>query len=136
MEVKETLKSKERYRWYTEIQRMKRKGWNVKDACRELRISRSEYYYWDRKVRQYIDATTPGSFRITTHMFKSLSKAPHYSSKKIPDQIVDLIVRIRKKSNKGAEWIQYDLKVKYQIHVSITGIYKTLKREGLITERK
>lgn len=135
MEVKEALKSKERYRWYTEIQRMKKKGWNIKDACRELRISRSEYYYWNKRVLEKEKLMKSGG-RITIDIFNTLSKAPHHSPKKIPSEIIDLIVKIRKKSNKGAEWIQYDLKTKYQINISVTGIYKTLKREGLITKKR
>ena len=134
-EVKETLKSKERYRWYSEIQRLLKKGWTVKDACKETRIGRSEYYYWDRRIREKTNCMKPGS-RITANMFKALSKTPHHSPKQIPENIVQLIIKIRKKTNQGAEYVRYHLIKEYQITLSITGIHKVLKREGLIAERK
>lgn len=135
MEVKESLKSKERYRWYTEIERMKKRGWSVQSACKELRISRSEYYYWHRRVQEKMDCMRSGA-RLTADMFKSLSKAPHYSPKTTPYHIVELIKKVRKKTNGGAEYIRYHLLTKYQINISSTGIYKTLKREGMIRTRK
>lgn len=133
-EFKEALKSKERYRWYREIHRLVRQGWTAQAACKEVGVSRSTYNYWHRHIVQRKRCMQPGA-RITVDMFKSLSKAPHYSPRQISDEVKDLIVKIRKKSGKGAEWIQYDLKTKYQIHISVTGIYKTLKGEGLVIPR-
>jgi len=134
-EFLESLKSKERYKWYKEVQRLIKKGYTARVSCEKVGVGRSKYNYWNRRVKERLSCMKPGA-PITLDMFKELSKAPHYSPKKITNEVKDLIVKIRKKSNKGAEWIQYDLKTKYQISLSVTGIYKTIKREGLIKERR
>ena len=40
-----TLKSKERYRWFKDIQRYIKEGKTAKEACKLARVSRGEYYY-------------------------------------------------------------------------------------------
>lgn len=135
MEVKETLKAKERYRWYKAINKLVIKGMTVKDACKDQRIGRSEYYYWNRRVSEVLELTKPGS-RITVDLFRSLSRKPKYSPKQIPKHIEDLVVKLRRKTNQGAEYIQHDLITKYHINLSVTGIYKVLKRRKIIKERK
>ncbi len=134
-EMLETLKSKERYRWYSEIRRMLVRGYTVKAACTELRVSRSEYYYWHRRVKEMLFCMKPGSV-VRVSMFRNLSRAPHFSPKQIPDEVSALIIKIREKTNQGAEYIAYTLKIKYQITLSITGVHKVLKRAGLIAKRK
>ena len=134
-EFLETLKTKERYRWYKEIQRLIRNSHSAKEACMIAGIQRSTYNYWNRRIKELLNCKSDGA-ALRVDMFRSLSKAPHYSPKKIPDEVKDLIVRIRKKSKKGAEWIAFDLKKKYQISLSATGIHKTLKREGLVVPRR
>lgn len=129
------LKSKERYRWYMQIKRLVSQGITVKDACKLERISRSEYYYWDRRIKEITKCMKPGK-KIRPKMFRDLSKKPHISPNQVCDTIKDKVVHIRKKKGTGAEDIAYELLTKYQIHLSVSGVYKILKREGLIKTRK
>lgn len=135
MEYKKTLKSQERYRWYTQIQRLLSKGDTVQEACRVTHISRSEYYYWHRRITQ-LRACTKAGHPLRPAMFHDLSQSPHYHPSRIPQEVVQKIVKIRKKTGQGAENIQFTLMEKYHISLSVTGIYKVLKREGMIIERK
>ncbi len=66
----------------------------------------------------------------------SYSRKPKTNPKKYSEETIKLIIKIRKRTNRGADHIWFILRDKYQIYVSVTGIYKTLKREGLIKERK
>ena len=135
MELKKTLKAKERYRWYSAIERLKKRGWTVKDACKEVRVSRSEYYYWHRRVQERLFCSKPGK-HLRPWLFEELSRKPRYSPSQIPKEIEEKIVRLRKKTNQGAEYIRFWMIHKYQITLSVTGIYKVLKREGLIKKRR
>lgn len=135
MEYKKTLKSQERYRWYTQIQRLLRKGSSVKEACRATHVSRSEYYYWHRRIQQLLACKKEGHC-LRPLMFHDLSQCPHYSPKQVPEEVVQKIVRIRRKTGQGAEQIQFTLMEKLHISVSVTGIYKVLKRAGMIAERR
>ncbi len=134
-EVKETLKAKERYRWYKGISKLIKTGTSVVDACKQYHIGRSEYYYWHRKIKQILDCSKPGR-TIRPKMFLALSRKPHYSPKQIPKEIENIILKYRDKTNQGAEYIRYYLITKYQTTLSETGIYKVLKREGRIKPRK
>ena len=134
-EVKKTLKAKERRRWYKAVQKCIRIGMTVKEACKEQRIGRSEYYYWHKKINEKLKLMKPGA-HISIDHFKELSKKPHHSPKQIPEIIENVIIKIRKKTNQGAEYIHYEMITKYLTNISITGIYKVLKRKGLIKERK
>ena len=131
----EALRAKERYRWYRDIKYLVAQWRTVVDACKEVRVPRSEYYYWDRKIREIILCNKPWA-TIRSKMFISLSKKPKYSPKQIPKDIEDKIIRIRKKTNQWSEYIQYHMKTTYMITLSITWIYKVLKRNWLINERK
>ncbi|MCC7460114.1 MAG: DDE-type integrase/transposase/recombinase [Proteobacteria bacterium] len=64
------------------------------------------------------------------------SRKPKTNPRSYPEEIVELIVKIRKKTKRGADQIWFLLKDRYAIHLSVTGIYKVLKRKGLIRERK
>lgn len=133
MELQHALQAKERYRWYHQIQRYKKRGMTVKDACKDLRISRSEYYYWHRRVRESLACMQPGS-PITVSMFRELSKKPHYSPTQIPEELEKIILRTRQRTNQGAEYLRFHLITKYQITVSVTGIHKVLKRAGVVRQ--
>ena len=135
MELKRTLVRQERYRWYMQIQRLRKQGMTVKAACIALRISRSEYYYWHRRVQEKQACMRPGS-PLTAALFEDLSKAPHSSPREYSEEVKELITRIRKRTNQGAEFIRFHLIMKYRTTLSVTGIHKVLKREGLIKERR
>ncbi|MDA1060873.1 MAG: hypothetical protein O3B47_03710 [bacterium] len=52
------------------------------------------------------------------------------------EETIKLILKIRKRTKRGAEYIWFELKDRYPIHVSVTGVYKILKRNRLIRERR
>ena len=133
-EVKETLLSKERYRWFTAIGKHIKQGMTVVNACKVEHVPRSEYYYWKRRVDEILFCMRPG-VKIRPSMFRALSKKPHFSPNQISDELKRKIIRIRKKTNTGPENIRYFLIKNYGITLSVTGIHKALKREGLIKER-
>jgi hypothetical protein len=64
------------------------------------------------------------------------SRRPQTSPRSYPEEIIRLIVKIRKRTNRGADHIWFLLKDRYAVHLSVTGIYKVLKREGLIRIKK
>lgn len=68
--------------------------------------------------------------------FRAYSRRPKTSPKAYSEEAVRLIVKIRKRTGRGAEHIWFMLRDKYGIYVSVTGVYKVLKREGLIKRRK
>lgn len=135
MEYKMLLKSQERYRWYTEMQRLLRKGSSVIDACRALRISRSEYYYWHRRIKR-LDACRKPGHPLRPRDFLDLSRRPHRSPKQCTPEVEKQILKIRKKTNQGAEHIQITVLEKFRIVLSVSAIYNVVKRAGLIKERK
>lgn len=130
-EVKERELAKMRNRWFVEY----RKCGNAKAVCRKFGINRSRFYYWKKRkdlpgssVRQH-----PGS---RENRLLSYSRKPQTNPRSYPEEIIKLIVKIRKRTNQGADQIWFFMKDRYAIHLSVTGIYKVLKRNGLIRERK
>lgn len=134
-EVELTLKSKFLYQRYKSVIKLQTQGWSRKMACIRVGIPRSKFYYWHKKVKQILVLKKPGS-HISAFHFREISRKPTFSPKKIPKQYEDLIIQIRKKTNQGACFISYELKTKYGINISESGIYKCLKRAKLIKERK
>lgn len=129
-EVKEKSLAKQRYQWFKEHKKIK----NVTRVCEKYGISRSVFYYW--KIRIDLHSSGKGKGISKVQRLIAYSRAPQTSPKSYDQETIDLIKKIRKRTNRGAEYIWFMLRDKYQIYVSITGIYKTLKREGLIKERK
>lgn len=134
-EVEITLSSKILYQQYKAVINLQTKGLSRSQACLRVGIQRSKFYYWHRRIIGILKLTQPGS-HISVKDFRTLSSKPRFSPKQTPSHIEDQIVAIRQKSNQGAEFIQYELITKYGIKLSITGIYKCLKRHGLIRQRK
>ncbi len=129
-EVKEKQLAKIRYQWFKEYQRCK----NVVSVCQKFGISRSMFYYW----KQRMDLKSSSGTHKTSKMNRLIaySRKPKTNPKEYSDEVVDLIVKVRKRTNRGAEHIWFILRDKYQIFVSVTGVYKTLKRKGLVQARK
>jgi len=134
-EVEKTLKSKSLYQQYKSVLRFEKEGWSRKESCIKVGIPRSKFYYWHRKVELILKLKKPGAHISATH-FRVISSRPKYSPRQTPAKVVELIINIRKKTNQGAEFIQHHLITKYCINISVTGIYKCLKRAGLIVQRK
>lgn len=129
-EVKEKALAKVRWQWFKEYKRNK----NVCAVCRKYGISRSMFYYWKKRI----DLASSNGRHETSKQNRLIaySRKPKTNPREFPEEVIKLIIKIRKRTNRGAEHIWFILRDKYAIHVSITGIYKTLKRNGLIKERK
>lgn len=129
-EVKEKELSKMRMKWFKEY----KKCGNVLAVCRKFGITRSRFYYWKKRL----DLTSSGKGKgYAKHLrLIAYSRKPKTNPKSYDESTIKLIVKIRKRTNRGAEHIWFILRDKYQIYVSVTGIYKVLKRKGLIKERK
>lgn len=129
-EVKERELAKMRNQWFREY---KQCG-NVKAVCRKFGIHRSRFYYWKKRI----DLGTSNGKHLTGIQARllSYSRRPQTSPKSYSEEIVKLIVKIRKRTNQGADQIWFLLKDRYALHFSVTGIYKVLKRNGLIRVRK
>jgi transposase InsO family protein len=131
-EVKERALAKMRYGWFCEY----RKTGNAKAVCRKYGISRSRFYYWKKRI-SIPNSDAKKEIRMSVaHRLIAYSRKPHTSPKSYSDEIMRLIVRIRKRTGRGAEHIWFLLRNRYAVYVSVTGIYKVLKREGLVRERK
>lgn len=133
-EYKSVLKSKERYRWYTQIQALLQQGYSVVAACKAARVGRSEYYYWHRRIQEIEHCSKPGRL-LRPQMFLEQSRKPHASPRRFSTELVALIVRIRRRTNQGAEYIRFHLIQHHGVTVSVSGIQATLKRAGLLKER-
>lgn len=129
-EVKEKVLAKIRYQWFKEHKKNK----NACSVCRKYGVSRSMFYYW--KKRLDLRSSGNGHGHSKTVRLISYSRRPKTNPKAYPEHVVELIIKIRKRTRKGPEYIWFMLKDKYAIDTSVTGVYKTLKREGLIQERK
>lgn len=129
-EVKERELAKMRKMWFRAHKKMK----NVKAVCKKFGIHRSRFYYWKKRV----DLQTSSGKKQTSKKNRLLaySRKPNTNPKSYSNEIIGLIIRIRKRTKRGAEYIWFRMRDRYAIRVSVTGIYKTLKREGLIKEHK
>ena len=129
-EVKEKALAKMRNQWFKEYNKIK----NAKAVCEKFGISRSKFYYWKKRI----DLKSSGKGKGLSKEIRliSFSRKPKTNPKAYTKETIDLIKKIRKKTKRGSEYIWFELKNRYAIDLSVTGIYKTLKREGLIKERR
>lgn len=129
-EVKEKELSKIRYQWFKEYKKCR----NVCVVCRKYGISRSMFYYWKKRL----DLTSSNGKHETSKQNRliSYSRKPKTNPRGFSEETIKLIIKIRKRTKRGAEYICFQLRDNYSIYVSVTGIYKVLKRNGLIRERK
>ena len=129
-EVKEKVLAKIRWQWFKAYKKLK----NVSKVCRMFGISRSQFYYW--KKRLDLPSSSGKKQSSKANRLISYSRKPKTNPKEYSPEVIKLIIKIRKRTNRGADHIWFILRDRYQIYVSVTGIYKTLKRKGLIKERK
>jgi len=129
-EVKEKALAKIRYQWFKEHKKNK----NVCAVCRKYGISRSQFYYWKKRI----DLPNSGKGRGYSKVQRLIaySRKPKTNPRGFSEETIKLILKIRKRTKRGAEHIWFELKDRYAIHVSVTGVYKVLKRNGLIQERR
>lgn len=129
-EVKEKVLSKVRWQWFKTYKELR----NVSRVCQIHGISRSQFYYW--KKRLDLPSSAKGIGHSRYRRLLSYSRRPNTSPKTYQEEVIKLIIRIRRRTNRGADHIWFILRDKYQIYVSVTGVYKVLKREGLIKARR
>jgi len=129
-EVKEKELAKIRYQWFKEYKKNK----NVSAVCRKYGVSRSVFYYWKKRINLQSSGKGKGYSKIQRLI--SYSRRPQTNPREYSEETIKLIIKIRKRTKRGAEHIWFELKDKYAIHVSVTGVYKVLKRQGLIQERR
>jgi hypothetical protein len=129
-QVKEKALARIRLQWFKEFKKHK----NVSRICQMFGISRSKFYYWKSRLDLPSSSGTDKTSKINRLI--SYSRKPKTSPREYPEETIKLIIKIRKRTNRGADHIWFILRDKYAVYVSATGIYKVLKREGLIKERK
>jgi len=129
-EVKEKTLAKIRWQWFKAYKKLK----NVSKVCQIYGMSRSQFYYWKKRL----DIPSGSGKRLTTKIRRliSYSRKPKTNPREYPEEVIKKIIRIRKRTKRGADHIWFILRDRYAIYISVTGIYKILKREGLIKERK
>jgi transposase InsO family protein len=129
-EVKERELAKMRFQWFREYRQCR----NVKTVCQKYGIHRSRFYYWKKRIG--LDSSGNGRGYAKSLRLLAYSRRPNTSPKSYSAEVINLIIKIRKRTNRGAEHIWFMLRDKYGFFVSVTGIYKVLKREKLIKRRK
>ena len=128
--VKEKELSRVRNQWFKEYDKHK----NVSTVCRMFGIHRSKFYYWKKRINLKSSGKGKGYDRMKRLL--AYSRKPQTHPKEYSKEWIKLIVKIRKRTNRGADHIWFILKDKYAIHLSVSGINKVLKREELIVERR
>jgi len=98
-------------------------GWNHRKVARHLGLGSGTVSKWVAKDRNW------GLRPIDT-----LSSRPHHHPKQLKPELVDAIVKQRKKRNRCAEVVQKEL-LNQGIVVSLSSVKRTLKRQGLIKKR-
>jgi len=129
-EVKEKELSKVRWQWFREYNKCR----NASAVCQKYGISRSVFYYWKSRVDL---KSSSGTYKTSKEKrLISYSRKPKTNPREYSEETIKLILKIRKRTGRGAEIIWFMLRDKYSIYVSVTGIYKVLKRNGLVKERR
>ena len=129
-EVKEKELAKIRWQWFKEYKKNK----NVCAVCRKYGVSRSMFYYW--KKRLDLPSSTNRHMTSRANRLISYSRKPKTNPREYPEETIRLIIKLRKRTSRGAEYIWFELRTRYSIYVSVTGVYKALKRQGFIKERR
>jgi hypothetical protein len=125
-EVKEKAMAKIRLQWFREF----KKHQNASKVCQMFGISRSRFYYW--KNRLDLPSSSGRNLHSRADRLISYSRKPKTSPKEYPEDIIKLVIKCRKRTGRGADYIWFYLRDTYGIYVSVTGVYKVLKRNGLI----
>lgn len=129
-EVKEKALAKIRWQWFKTYKKLN----NVTRVCRMYGISRSQFYYWKPRVDLRSSSGTYKTSKVNRLI--SYSRKPKSNPREYSEETIKLIIKIRKRTKRGADHIWFILRDKYAIYVSVTGVYKVLKRKGLIKPRK
>ncbi len=99
------------------------RGWSVRQTARYIGVYPGTVSKWLEKDLWY------GRIPIAT-----LSSRPESFPQALPEEIVEAIVRQRKKRNRCAEVIHQEL-LNQGVGVSLSSVKRTLERQGLIRKR-
>lgn len=102
-----------------------RKGWSMRKVARYTGFAPGAISKWCKK------APDDGRKVIPT-----LSSRPLSHPQALPQKVVEKIVGVRIKTRRCAEVVHHELKEELGIFVSLSSVKRTLKRTGLIRERK
>jgi len=129
-QVKERALAKVRLQWFKAYKHTP----NVTVVCRQFGISRSQFYYWKKRL----DLPSSGRGRGVSKAQRLLaySRRPTTNPRRYTPEVVTLLCKVRRRTKRGAETICFLVREKYGLTLSVTGIYKTLRREGLIRPRR
>jgi len=93
---------------------------NVSLTCRYYGITRQSYYVW---LRRYVEKGVPG--------LEDRSRRPHRSPQATSTEIVGKIVHLRQTYHFGPQKIAMYLRRYHELVVSVSGIWRILRRLGL-----
>ena len=93
---------------------------NVSLTCRYYGITRQSYYVW---LRRYVEKGVPG--------LEDRSRRPHRSPQATSTEIVGKIVHLRQTYHFGPHKIAMYLRRYHELVVSVSGIWRILRRLGL-----
>lgn len=99
------------------------RGWSVRQTARYIGVQPGTVSKWLDKDHWY------GRIPIPT-----LSSCPEHSPNALSEQIVEAIVRQRKKRNRCAEVVRQEL-LNQGVSISLSSVKRTLERQGLIRKR-
>jgi transposase-like protein len=103
-----------------------KQGWSTRQVARYTGFDHSTIVRWVKKVKIYNN----------NHAIPTLSSRPKSHPNSLDYIIVNAILEHRKKYNRCAEVIHYDLTVKQNYNVSLSSVKRTLKRHNLIYPSK
>jgi transposase InsO family protein len=95
----------------------------VSYACRYYGISRKTYYKW---WNRYKDSS------FSSKSLQDRSRKPKTNPKTPPEKVVKTVIRFRRHTDYGPRRSQFFLARDFGIHLSVCGIYKIIRRAGLI----
>ena len=98
---------------------------NLSQVCREFGISRKTFYkWWPRYIKEGLAGLRDRSRRPRSHPFIPLRAG----SNTVPEEIAQLILRLRHKSRYGPRRLAFYLERDYGIKLSVYGIYRACPR--------
>ena len=102
-------------------------GHAVADVCQFYGVARKTFYYWLR-----VWQNDPNNFAKSVAMTNT---TPVNQPRLTNEVITALVVRLRRKTKYGPARLKL-LLAEREVHLSVSGIYKVLKRANLIKKRK
>lgn len=102
-----------------------RQGWSIRKTARHLGFHHTAVMRWLNKASM-----------ITDHRYviPTKSSRPHSHPNSLKQELIDAIVKQRKKNNRCAEVVHQELLNK-DISVSLSSVKRTLDRQGLLKKR-